>query len=758
MLFPQLAFEVYDDVAAYWFIITLLGFVVVPRGLYMAYTSFFSKAKGEGVQVHNIGEDGLPIVTDKCREKAQKLAEEKAKNEKKSRYSCWNILWWCTALVFVYMLLNVRTMESRSMYSFNPYKILEVEPGASPRDIKKAFRKLSLIHHPDKNPNNPDAEQQFVLLSKAYQTLTDDATRENYEKYGNPDGYQGTSVTIGLPSLLLDKENENLILLIYLGLMILLPIVVGIWWRSARLSGEQGVYHETVGLYYEPLRTRPDNMPVKYLVQILGRAAEFKELAPPNKIPSQEEILVLQKMFRKLKSDDILKKEVKVPMYMAKAIFLIHYHMNRIELPLSMEPSWRLCMSHIEKLTDTMIQLYARTNNFDACFNAVELKQKIIQALKPHDSPLMQLPYFSEKDAKVMKAFKNYREMAPKTKRKLLRGFSDEMINECDRVVELIPDVEVTYKRRVKHEETQVIYGGTTLLTLNVYLNRKKWKATPIVEEENNNSSNEEVKEDEVVATKVEKESESGSVDEPASDEEEEDREFDPLQLDFGKYDVSKQAEEEKKKKGIKSPIVYAPHFPSEKREVWYILLKDNTRNELIGFSRTTSFNEREKLNFSFPVPRVPETAPYTRIEYSLHVLCDSYVGVDNSSTFHIDVYPPKPELEEDSGDESDEEMPTLLQPEDVEGYWYYFYCTSLGELFLNSFLLTLVFLFLFNFLYSRGWFYTFTTWWGAYGAPIWAYTGLPIWNVFRPFVVQYLYNLDAEEVLDEEDSDSYYD
>ena len=53
------------------------------------------------------------------------------------------------------------------------------------------------------------------MVSKAYQTLTDPAAKENIEKYGNPDGYQGVSVTIGLPSILTRKENEMPIMLLY---------------------------------------------------------------------------------------------------------------------------------------------------------------------------------------------------------------------------------------------------------------------------------------------------------------------------------------------------------------------------------------------------------------------------------------------------------------------------------------------------------------------------------------------------------------
>lgn len=54
------------------------------------------------------------------------------------------------------------------MANFDPYEILGVPLGASQADIKKAYRKLSLILHPDKDTGN---EKEFMKLSKAYQVL-----------------------------------------------------------------------------------------------------------------------------------------------------------------------------------------------------------------------------------------------------------------------------------------------------------------------------------------------------------------------------------------------------------------------------------------------------------------------------------------------------------------------------------------------------------------------------------------------------------
>lgn len=49
-------------------------------------------------------------------------------------------------------------------------------------------RKLALELHPDRNPGNHEAAAKFILVSKAYECLTDEKVKANCEKYGNPDG------------------------------------------------------------------------------------------------------------------------------------------------------------------------------------------------------------------------------------------------------------------------------------------------------------------------------------------------------------------------------------------------------------------------------------------------------------------------------------------------------------------------------------------------------------------------------------------
>ncbi len=64
------------------------------------------------------------------------------------------------------------------------YKILGVDKKASQPDIKKAYRKLAVKYHPDKNPDNKSAEEKFKEISEAYEVLGDPEKRKQYDELG----------------------------------------------------------------------------------------------------------------------------------------------------------------------------------------------------------------------------------------------------------------------------------------------------------------------------------------------------------------------------------------------------------------------------------------------------------------------------------------------------------------------------------------------------------------------------------------------
>ncbi|MHC4307189.1 MAG: molecular chaperone DnaJ [Planctomycetota bacterium] len=70
------------------------------------------------------------------------------------------------------------------------YNVLGVERNASQDDVKRAYRKLALKYHPDKNQGNKEAEEKFKIAAEAYEVISDPAKRQRYDQYGH-EGLRG---------------------------------------------------------------------------------------------------------------------------------------------------------------------------------------------------------------------------------------------------------------------------------------------------------------------------------------------------------------------------------------------------------------------------------------------------------------------------------------------------------------------------------------------------------------------------------------
>ena len=258
----------YDNTAFHYFLLSILTFYLVPSYFNLLSTLFFAFFPSAS--------------SDEGRTSQEKKKNASVKKSQKGFASLGRPFLVHLSVTFVLTLLFLYTAYHLSLQSsiatFDPYTILDLDHNADKTQIKKAYRAKSLRYHPDKNPDNPSAEAMFMMIAKAYEALTDEKSKENWEKYGNPDGKQSLEVSIGLPTFLLDNDNRQYILVFYLVMMVVV-IPFGVWsyYNNSSQYGEYGVLYKTWSWLHSSMR---DAVVLKFLPEILAGCAEFHQIMP----------------------------------------------------------------------------------------------------------------------------------------------------------------------------------------------------------------------------------------------------------------------------------------------------------------------------------------------------------------------------------------------------------------------------------------------------------------------------------------------
>lgn len=349
------------------------------------------------------------------------------------------------------------------MSNFDPFEILGISPDASQADIKKAYRKLSIILHPDKETGD---EKAFMKLTKAYQALTDNEARENWEKYGNPDGPGAMSFGIALPSWIVEKENSVWVLGLYaLVFMVALPITVGTWWyRSIRFSGDK-VLLDTSQMYFYFFHKTP-HMALKRVIMILAASLEFDKRHNSQvieRLSDNDEVPTLIKQLPNL--NEKCKEHPLCRMYSIKTRAIIHAHLSRMPLnPDTLDKDRQFivkkCPYLIQEMVSCVHQLimlaYARRiprlPSLETIENCMKLSPMIIQGLWEYKSPLLQLPYLTEEHLHFMmkrKHIKNLQQFAqlkPEESRQMLKNLTDFEYENVMKVLGKMPLIDFSIR------------------------------------------------------------------------------------------------------------------------------------------------------------------------------------------------------------------------------------------------------------------------------------------------------------------------
>ncbi|XP_030577606.1 translocation protein SEC63 homolog isoform X2 [Archocentrus centrarchus] len=391
-------------------------------------------------------------------------------------------------LVFLLLAYKVSKLD-REYQEYNPYEILNLEPGASLTEIKKQYRVLSLKYHPDKGGD----EATFMRIAKAYAALTNEQSRLNWDLYGNPDGPGATSFGIALPAWIVDQKNSMLVLLVYgLAFMVILPVVVGTWWyRSIRYSGDQ-ILINTTQLFMHFMCKTP-NMNMKRLIMVLTAALEFDPRNNKEATIRPTDNVEVPQLIRELGNINVKKKEPPFYYpYSLKARVLVLAHLARMEVSEELEEDQRFVVKKTPALLQEMINVgcqlifMANSRGFNAprlvtIENCMKLTQMIAQGLKESKSPLLQLPHFEEEHLRycISKKYKvrtlqDLVSLKDSDRRNMLRFLGEETYDEVMAVLGSFPHITMDIKLQVLDDEDSSNITAGSIVTVTVTLTRKR--------------------------------------------------------------------------------------------------------------------------------------------------------------------------------------------------------------------------------------------------------------------------------------------
>lgn len=547
---PKTNFQ-YDETgstASYVFL-TFLGFILIPSTWY-----FFSTSSSDDQVDPEKKKKHLTALAKgssyylACEQKASRLAQTNPWVKTRRRIAGSLLLvGWCLMASVIYQV----SQFDYELANFDPYEILGVTYNTPAKEIKKKYREMSLIYHPDKPTGN---EKLFMKLTKAYDALTDETAKYNWEHYGNPDGPQAMVFGIGLPAWLVEEHNAIYVLGLYtLVFMIGLPSAVYYWWsNSIKFSGEQ-VLLDTTQLYYYFFHKTP-HMMLRRVLMVLAASLEFErghnsEVA--ERPTDNQEIPHLMKSLSNLGVNN--KEKPLCFSYSVKARALLHAHMSRISLPEKTLHEDRLyiikkCPFLIQEMVTCTSQLIllahagriGRLPSLDTIEFVMKLSPLVVQALWDKASPLLQLPHIEEDMLKHfhtkrrnIRSLQQVAKLEDDERRSLLRKLTDEEYKDVIRVLASFPILDVIITTEVVDDEEQHVVTAGAIVTVTLLLERRTMDSLMNLAMSDNEDGNEDNEDSDSDMERLEHEDNEAAKDElsahGANKEDEADKEKKPL-------------------------------------------------------------------------------------------------------------------------------------------------------------------------------------------------------------------------------------
>ncbi|CAK7268373.1 secretory subunit [Sporothrix epigloea] len=562
-----------------------------------------------------------------------------------------------------YMLYLIQYAEAHQIERvWNPYDILGIADSATEKVIKSTYKQLSRKFHPDKirpdvskNETIEMLNDRYVEISKAYQALTDEEVRNNYLLYGNPDGKQGTSISIGLPKFIITDGNGKYVVLLYFLLLgVLLPYLVGSWWYGTQSRSKEGVLMESANrLFHE----YAEDIDEAGLVSALSTGKEFDAILPGDKAdaglatienritahsappaaddetataaaaaasPSNLTVAGMSPADREKLSN--LDNGVR-----RKVLALLWAYLGRVDLNnASLEKAKFEVAPVANILTRSFTAIALAYGNTAPVISSFKAGQLVIQALPPKSSPLQQLPHVSaaiakaiEGDSTVTMPIQRLMDLPDAKRRKIAVGrgrLSADQYEEAVSVAKQLPYLRVDKAFfKVPGEKHIIPASLVSLVVKGRFIPPGFADVAPAVN---------------------------------ASDLFDTDPAEDDLDIILGRKPkiivgrnpdgtaITSDAGTGNGKPNL-PPLAHAPYFGRDYSPRWHVFLTDSKQGKMVvppftftAFDRPLFEEDGKTPTFNMQTLKAQFMAPGQAGQYTfvMHVMCDSYVGFDTKT------------------------------------------------------------------------------------------------------------------------------
>eukprot|EP00915_Cephaloidophora_sp_WS-2016_P003155 GHVH01004247.1.p1 GENE.GHVH01004247.1~~GHVH01004247.1.p1 ORF type:complete len:649 (+),score=82.11 GHVH01004247.1:183-2129(+) len=509
-------------------------------------------------------------------------------------------LLWCINLRLCYSIISVETLD---VGAFKPFVILGISEDSSVKEIKKAYRYLSLQYHPDRNPDDIDSAAIFLRISKAYNALTDETARKNFERFGNPDGPGNMKVGLGLPKWIVQEENQLFVLcLFFIIFLFFIPLVFISMHNEMKKYSASGVRVETLQFlsFYMHDGTR-----AKLAPEFLAASAEARDI--PVRETDADTLAVVEK---EVNAHKLYRQSFTMPSVTKNFYLIICHMMRRHEL---LDENLRHDLEQIlissPLVTQSMLELAFVNNWLQTVQSVLEFRRSLLQAMNPEfqvsiestpvtATSLLQIPCLTREQAQAITKLDNddtkirsLRELVRSDYVKVLTQDLPEdlrpsptQLKDILIFIRHIPDIEIIASIGVEGEEF-IVRGDIATCTVNLT-----------------------------------------------------------------RFNLKRMAEREGVSEDrIGAGAVHCPYFPGTKFEEWFIFLSEETSGHIVGYKRVQS----TKVNVTVPIQfRADEVGEKNMVVFAM---CDSYSGLDTLAHCTFKVL-----------DEEDVEREVFIHPEDA--------------------------------------------------------------------------------------------